>query len=159
MTSIAANRVALIHYTLTDSDGKELDSSRGGDPMPYLHGSDEIVPGLEAQLEGKTAGDKLKAVVSPDDGYGPKSGMVDQSIPRTAFEGASPEPGMPVTASDENGDDIQLWVTEVTEENITISPDHPLAGVELHFEVEIIAVRDATESELEHGHAHDGHLH
>jgi len=161
MTSIAAKTVALIHYTLTDSDGKEIDSSRGGEPMPYLHGSGNIVPGLEAQLEGKAAGDKVKAVVAPEDGYGPKSGMVPQAVPRAAFEGGNPQPGMPVTAQDESGGDIQLWITEVSDEKITISQDHPLAGVELHFDVEIMEVRDATDSELEHGHAHagDGHHH
>lgn len=161
MHAIAAKKVALIHYTLTDDDGNELDTSRGSDPMPYLHGSDNIVPGLEAKLEGKKAGDKVEAVVAPEDGYGPSSGAEAQEVPRSAFEGANPEPGMPVSAEDEEGNHMQLWVLDVMDDKVTITPDHPLAGVTLHFDVEIMEVRDATENELEHGHAHpgDGHEH
>ncbi|MEM6995914.1 MAG: peptidylprolyl isomerase [Myxococcota bacterium] len=156
MTAIAAKKVALIHYTLTDGEGTEIDTSRGSEPMPYLHGSDNIVPGLEAQLEGKKAGEKIKAVVAPEDGYGPKSGAAAQDVPRSAFEGANPEPGMPVSAEDEEGNHMQLWIVEVTKDKVTITPDHPLAGVTLHFDVEVMEVRDATDSELEHGHPHSG---
>ncbi len=161
VTTIAAKKVALIHYTLTDGDGQEIDTSRGSDPMPYLHGSGSIVPGLEKQLDGKAVGDKVKAVVPPADGYGAKSGASPQTVPISAFEGADPKRGMPVSAEDEQGNHIQLWILDVSDKEVTITPDHPLAGVTLHFDVEIVEIRDATESELEHGHAHpgDGHHH
>jgi FKBP-type peptidyl-prolyl cis-trans isomerase SlyD len=161
MNSIGANKVALIHYILTDDDGGTIDSSRDGDPMPYLHGTGSIVPGLEAELEGKKVGDRVKAVVAPEDGYGPKSGSDPQAVPREAFEGAEPEVGMPLMVEDDQGNQMQLWIVDVSDEQVMITPDHPLAGVTLHFDVEVMEVRDATPNELEHGHAHpgDGHHH
>lgn len=161
MTSISADKVAFIHYTLTNEDGDEIDSSRDGDPMPYLHGAESIVPGLERQLEGKSVGDRIKAVVTPDEGYGDPCGRDPQPVPRKAFEGVEPQPGMPLVVEDDDGQQIQLWITEVTDDEVMLSPDHPLAGVTLHFDVEVVEVRDATAEELEHGHAHsgDGHHH
>jgi len=161
MTAIGPKKVALIHYILTDDDGGTIDSSRNSDPMPYLHGEGNIVPGLEAGLAGKVAGDRVKVVVAPEDGYGPKTAAKAQAIPLAAFEGATPKKGMPVTAEDDDGNSMQLWVVDVTDSEVMITPNHPLAGVTLHFEVEIMEVRDATDSELEHGHAHpgDGHHH
>ena len=161
MTLIADNKVALIHYTLTDGEGTEIDTSRGSEPMAYLHGMGNIVPGLERELEGKTAGDRVKVVVAPEDGYGPKSDAPPQSVPRAAFEGAEPVLGMPVSAEDDEGNHVQLWIVDVSDSEVTITPDHPLAGVTLHFDVEVLEVRDATPSELEHGHVHsgDGHHH
>lgn len=161
MSRIADKKVAFIHYTLTDDEGEEIDSSRDGDPMPYLHGCHNIVPGLERELEGKSVGDRVRAVVAPEDGYGPSSGEAAQAVPREAFEGMEPEPGMPLMLEDDDGDQFPMWVVEVSEEAVVLSPDHPLAGVTLHFEVEIVEIRDATAVELEHGHAHpgDGHHH
>lgn len=161
MTSIAENKVAFIHYVLRDDDGGTIDSSRDSDPMPYLHGAGNIVPGLEKALEGKGKGDVVKAVIPPADGYGEPSGAPPQPVPRDAFEGAEPEPGMPLAVQDDSGNVLQLWIQEVQESQVLITHDHPLAGVTLHFEVEIMDVRDATKEELEHGHAHsgDGHEH
>jgi FKBP-type peptidyl-prolyl cis-trans isomerase SlyD len=159
MTSIAANKVATIHYHLTDDDGETIDSSRDGDPMPYLHGAGNIVPGLERELEGKAVGDRFEVVVEPTDGYGDKTDVPPQAVPREAFEGAEPEPGMPLVVEDESGNQMQLWVCDIDGDQVLITPDHPLAGVTLHFEVEVIEVRDATSTELEHGHAHAGDDH
>lgn len=161
MTTISAKKVAFIHYTLTNGDGEELDTSRGGDPMPYLHGAGSIVPGLESQLEGKKKGDKVAAIVKPEDGYGDKSGLPPQSVPKTAFGDSEPRPGLPLVVEDEQGNQMQLWIAAVSDDKVTLTPDHPLAGVTLHFDVEIMDVRDATDTELEHGHAHpgDGHHH
>ncbi len=161
MSTITAQKVAFIHYTLTDDEGDEIDSSRGGDPMPYLHGSESIVEGLERQLEGKAVGDRIKAVVSPQEGYGSRSGRPAQPIPKNAFEGVEPQPGMPLVVEDDDGNQVQLWIAAVGEEEVMLSADHPLAGVTLHFDVEIVEIRDATPAELEHGHAHagDGHHH
>ncbi len=161
MTSIADKKVAFIHYILRDDEGDTIDSSRDADPMPYLHGSGSIVPGLEKALEGKSKGDIVKAVVPPEEAYGELSGAPPQPVPRDAFEGATPEPGMPLVVEDDEGNHLQLWVKEVGETEVLITHDHPLAGVTLHFEVEIMDVRDATAEELAHGHAHhgDGHHH
>jgi len=161
MTTITAKKVALIHYTLTNDAGEELDTSRGSDPMPYLHGAGNIVPGLESQLEGKSKGDKVKAVVKPEDGYGDKSDLPPQAVPRSAFGDSEPRAGLPLVVEDESGNQMQLWIVEVLGDKVMLSPDHPLAGVTLNFDVEIVDVRDATDSELEHGHAHpgDGHHH
>ncbi len=159
MSIIAAKKVVSIHYTLTSGDGEELDTSAGGEPLVYLHGADNIVPGLERQLEGKKVGDKLDAVVPPKDGYGEHSGMSPQPVPRSAFEGGDPQEGMPLLLEDDDGNEIQFWIAEVQDEVVLLTPDHPLAGVTLRFAVEVVEVRDATEEELEHGHVHTGHEH
>lgn len=161
MTTIAANKVAFIHYTLTDETGEELDSSRDDEPMPYLHGAGNIVEGLERRLEGKAVGDKVTAIVPPAEGYGEPSGMAPQPVPREAFEGVEPMVGMPLVLEDDDGNNIQLWIAAVEDDLVLLTHDHPLAGVTLHFDVEVMDIRDATESELHHGHAHsgDGHHH
>ncbi|MCA9709604.1 MAG: FKBP-type peptidyl-prolyl cis-trans isomerase [Myxococcales bacterium] len=161
MVTIAAHKVAFIHYTLTNDDGDEIDTSRGGEPMPYLHGADNIVPGLERQLEGRRVGDRFEAVVDPEDGYGSPSGRPLQPVPLEAFEGVEPQPGMPLVVENDDGEQLQFWIDSVSDEAVMLTADHPLAGVTLHFDVEVIEIRDATPAELEHGHAHsgDGHHH
>lgn len=160
MSTIAAKKVVSIHYTLTSGDGEELDSSAGGEPLAYLHGADNIVPGLERQLEGKAVGEKVKAVVPPHEAYGEHSGMAPQPVPRSAFEGAEPQEGMPLVLEDDEGNEAQFWIAEVHDEVVMLSPDHPLAGVTLCFDVEVVEIRDATDEELAHGHAHaHGHHH
>jgi FKBP-type peptidyl-prolyl cis-trans isomerase SlyD len=159
MSTIAAKKIVSIHYRLTNGEGEELDSSAGGEPLAYLHGADNIVPGLERQLEGKTVGDKLKAVVPPSEGYGEHSGMSPQPVPRSAFEGGEPQEGMPLLLEDDDGNEMQFWIAEVQDEVVLLSPDHPLAGVTLCFDIEVVEIRDATDEELEHGHAHGAHGH
>jgi len=159
MSTITAKKVASIHYILTDDEGGEIDSSRGHEPMTYLHGADNIVPGLEKELEGKKVGDQLEVVVAPEEGYGPESGAPPQPVPRDAFEGVEPQPGTPLVVESEEGEQMQLWIVDVNDETVTLTPDHPLAGVTLHFKVEVMEVRDATEEELEHGHVHTGDEH
>lgn len=159
MSTIAAKKVVAIHYTLTSGEGEELDSSAGGEPLAYLHGADNIVPGLERQLEGKKVGDKIEAVVPPEEGYGEHSGMSPQPVPRAAFEGAEPQEGMPLVLEDDEGNEMQFWISEIQDEVVLLTPDHPLAGVTLCFAVEVVEIRDATDEELEHGHVHTGHEH
>ncbi len=161
MTKIKANKVVIISYTLRSSAGDVIDQSEDGSPMVYLHGAQNIVPGLEEELEGVDVGETLQATVPPEKGYGPRVGDA-QSVPRSSFpEGAQLEPGMRVIAQDEAGQQIPFFVTEVTPELITIDLNHPLAGETLHFEVTVEATRDATDEELEHGHPHGpgGHHH
>ena len=143
------------HYKLTNSDGEQLDSSDGQDPLKYLHGASNIVPGLEKELEGKKAGDALKVEVQPEDGYGQVNPQLVQKVPRSAFEGA-PEikAGMQFQAQGPDGQAQLITVKEVSEEEVTVDGNHPLAGQVLHFDVTIEDVREASEEELEHGHAH-----
>lgn len=154
MTVVAAKRVVSIHYTLENPEGETIDASDPGDPLRYLHGAGNIVPGLERELEGKKVGDELEVVVKPADGYGEASGPGPQGLPRAAFEGVEPAAGMSFVAEDDDGNQIQLWVLDADEETVVVSAEHPLAGVTLHFSVKIEDVRDATEEEVAHGHVH-----
>lgn len=159
---IAADSVVTFDYTLTDSEGTTIDNSEDG-PMVYLHGHGQIVPGLEKALFGRKAGDNLKVVVDAKDGYGEKSGGKPIIVSKKDLPpGLEPEEGMGFTAVAQNGQEVTLWVTAVKGDRVELSLEHPLAGVELHFDVQIRDVRTATEEELHHGHAHgpgDHHHH
>jgi FKBP-type peptidyl-prolyl cis-trans isomerase SlyD len=159
---IAQDKVVLIHYTLTDDGGKVLDSSSGGDPLAYLHGQGNIIPGLEKALEGKQAGDKLNVRVEPTEGYGVRDASLVQQVPRRAFGSVSKvEPGMQFHAQSAQGQMRVVTVTHVKGDMVTVDGNHPLAGEVLVFDVEVAEVRDATGEELEHGHVHGpgGHHH
>jgi FKBP-type peptidyl-prolyl cis-trans isomerase SlyD len=153
-------KVVVFHYTLTNDAGEVLDTSRDGEPMPYLHGHDNIVIGLERGMTGRKAGESLTVVVAPEDGYGVVAGPGPQAVPRTAFpHGMAVAPGMQFGAESPDGQSMVLWVTEVGDDEVLVDTNHPLAGVTLTFDVEIVAIRDATEHEIAHGHPHgpDGH--
>ncbi|SHK48902.1 FKBP-type peptidyl-prolyl cis-trans isomerase SlyD [Marinobacter antarcticus] len=153
---MAQPRVVTIHYTLTNNQGEELDSSRveGREPLSYLEGSQNIIGGLESALNEKSAGDQVKVSVEPAEGYGEVNEELVQPVPRTAFEGVeSIEPGMQFQAQTPGGPQV-VRVVEVNEETVTIDANHPLAGETLHFDVEVIEAREATDEEQEHGHAH-----
>lgn len=154
---ISKHTVASIHYTLTDNDGKVLDSSSGRDPLVYLHGMGNLIPGMEEGLEGKIVGNKFKLKVSPEKGYGVKDDKMVQQVPRNAFGDQKIEVGMQFQT---NRGQV-VTVTKVGLENITVDGNHPLAGVELNFAVEVVDVRTATAEELSHGHVHGpgGHHH
>ncbi len=159
---IGKNSVVSVNYTLTDDAGKVLDSSDGSKPMMYLHGSGQIVPGLEKALVGKTEGDALKVRVDPAEAYGEVTPNGVKTIERAAFEGVDVvEVGMAFEAQAPDGSSQHIMVTKVEDDNVTIDINHPLAGVALNFDVKIVSVRDATKEELEHGHSHegDGHSH
>lgn len=160
--TIAQHKVVTIHYKVSDTDSDEvIDSSENAEPMTYLHGARNIIPGLEQALEGKSVGDELEVTVEPADAYGERSDDRVQQVPIEAFQEMEKiEPGMAVTAQTDQGA-INLVVTEVDETSVTVDANHPLAGKMLKFEVKIEAVRDASEEELEHGHVHGpgGHEH
>ena len=158
---IAADKVVLIHYTLTNDKGETLDSSAGGDPLAYLHGQGNIISGLERALEGRKAGDKLSVRVEPADGYGVRDDDLVQQVPRRQFGGTSVSPGMQFHAQSPGGHQRVVTVTHIKGDMVTVDGNHPLAGEVLHFEVEVADVREATEEELEHGHVHGpgGHHH
>jgi len=162
MSTIADGKVVSFHYTLTNDDGDVLDSSSGRDPMPYLHGASNIVPGLEKQLTGKSVGTKLDAVVPPAEGYGERGGPDPQPVPRSAFPTEMPlDKGTPVQAQAPDGKVMMLFIDRVEDDTVYVDHNHPLAGETLHFAVEIVDVRDATDEEKAHGHPHGpgGHAH
>jgi FKBP-type peptidyl-prolyl cis-trans isomerase SlyD len=147
--------VVSIHYTLSNDKGEKMDSSAGGEPLKYLHGARNIVPGLEAALDGKATGDKLKVVVKPEDAYGEINPALIQKVPRSAFEGvAEIKPGMQFQAQGPQGQVQLITVVEVGDDEVTVNGNHPLAGEELHFEVSVEDVRAATDEEIAHGHVH-----
>ncbi len=152
--SITENKVALIHYTLKNDDGATLDSSEGQEPLAYLHGHQNLVPGLEKELEGKAVGDKLSVKIPAEEGYGEKDPQLIQELPRDMFGGVDNiEVGMEFHAQTQNGNQV-VEVIDVAEDTITIDGNHPLAGMNLNFDVEITEIREATEEELQHGHVH-----
>lgn len=145
-------------YTLKNDDGEVLDSSEGGEGLSYLHGNDNIVPGLENALEGKAVGDDVKVSVSPKEGYGEHDPEKVFSVPRDRFD-FEPEAGSIVQAQGPDDQAIPLQIIKVEEKEITLDGNHPLAGQTLNFEVKVTEIREATEEELSHGHSHDGHHH
>jgi FKBP-type peptidyl-prolyl cis-trans isomerase SlyD len=158
---IAPNSVAAFHYTLTDEQNQVIDSSAGRDPLTYLHGSGQIVPGLEKQMEGRSAGDKFNAEVAPEEGYGAHQPGLMQEVPRDAFQGVEDiQPGMQFQGRGPQGE-INVTVTGVDDDKVFIDGNHPLAGKTLHFAIEVVDVREASAQELEHGHVHGagGHQH
>lgn len=153
--SIGDRTVVSIHYTLKDEDGQVIDTSEGAEPLSYLHGAGNIIPGLENALSGKAAGDAFDVVVEPGQGYGEYQAELLQVVPRAAFEGVeSIEPGMAFTAQAADGSQRRIVVREVEGDDVTVDANHELAGVDLHFSVEVVGVREATEDEVAHGHVH-----
>jgi FKBP-type peptidyl-prolyl cis-trans isomerase SlyD len=158
---IAQNSVVSIHYTLKDDAGETIDSSASGDPLTYLHGHGNLVTGLERALDGKNAGDKLQVTVAPAEGYGDYDQQLVQKIPRRTLKGiANVRVGMRLHAQTEHGPRA-VTVTQLVGDMVTIDANHPLAGQNLNFDIEVTDVRDATEEELAHGHVHGpgGHHH
>jgi len=158
---IAKNKVVSIEYTLTDSAGSVLDSSSGQAPLAYLHGSGNIIPGLENALEGKSAGDSLKVVVPPEQAYGIHDAKLVQDVPRTAFGKTDVKPGMQFRAEGPNAGSRLIKIVSVKQDTIQIDANHPLAGQTLNFDVKVVSIRDASQEELDHGHVHGagGHHH
>lgn len=154
---ITKHKVAAIHYTLRDNEGTIIDTSDGRDPLYYLHGAGNLIMGMEEGLEGKQKGDKLQLKIAPEKGYGEIDPEMVQEVPRSAFGGQEVQVGMKFST---NRGDV-VTVTKVGLENITVDANHPLAGVELNFDVEIMEVREATAEEITHGHVHGagGHHH
>lgn len=158
---ISKHKAVALDYTLTDDSGEILDSSKAEDPLSYLHGTGNLIPGLESALEGKKAGDEVKTTVAPDQAYGKRSDEMIQSVPKDQFEKSDKlEVGMRFHSASAQGDTL-VTVTEISDDEITIDGNHPLAGLTLHFDVKIIDVRDATKEEIDHGHIHGagGHNH
>ncbi|MCC6400648.1 MAG: peptidylprolyl isomerase [Flavobacteriales bacterium] len=154
---IGKHSVVSFHYTLNDPEGVLLDTSAGRDAFAYLHGAGNIVPGLEEKMEGRAKGDAMEVVVEPVKGYGELDHSLLQRVPMDRFGGQTVEEGMQFQTPDN-----RVWsVMEVKDGEVVLNGNHPLAGVTLHFKVEITDVRQATEDEIAHGHVHGpgGHHH
>lgn len=153
---VAQNRVVTIDYTLKDGDSQVIDTSEGREPLAYIHGTGQIIPGLERALEGKGAGEDVSVSISPEEGYGERDDSMVLTIPREQFEGVDQiDPGMQFQAETDEGVQI-LTVLEAGDQEVTVDGNHPLAGMTLNFDVSIQEVRDAEQEELEHGHVHTG---
>jgi len=151
---IQDNCVVAIHYTLTNDEGVVIDTSEGRDPLRYLQGHGNIIPGLEQALLGLSAGDSTKVVVEAEDGYGPVQDSLIQAVPRDAFDGIDViEVGMQFQAQTSQGP-IPVTVVAVDDESVTLDGNHELAGVRLNFAVQIAEVREASAEEIDHGHVH-----
>ena len=160
---IAQNTVVTMAYTLTDANGQLLDKADAAPPFAYLHGAQNIIPGLENALTGKQANDKVQVTIEPKDAYGERNDKLTQPVPRAMFGGVPEEklvPGAQFQAQTNAGVEI-VTITAVDGDTITIDANHPLAGVTLNFDVQILDVRTATQDEITHGHAHGagGHHH
>ena len=151
---VGNEKVVSIHYTLKDDSGQVLDSSSGGDALVYLHGANNLIPGLETALAGKASGDTLSVRVAPAEAYGEREEDKLQAVPRDMFGDAEVELGAQYHAQGPNGEQLVVTVVQVGDKDIVVDGNHPLAGVHLNFDVEVVDVRDATQEEIAHGHVH-----
>ena len=161
MMKVADDKVVTIAYTVSDGGGEVLDSSEGKEPLSYIHGKGNIIPGLENSLSGKSEGDSFKISIPPSEAYGERDESKVIVLGRDQFEGVEQlEVGMQFRAQSNAGPQL-VTITGIEEEKVTVDANHPLAGLTLNFDVTVVGVRDATSEELSHGHIHgpDGHHH
>jgi FKBP-type peptidyl-prolyl cis-trans isomerase SlyD len=158
---VKKDKVVKVSFVLKDRSGAVIDSSSEDQPLEYLHGHGNIIPGLEEELSGKTVGSKLTAVIPPEDAYGVRDEDLVETVPREHFP-----PDQQITvgmqfAADTPDGEVRVTVADVTEDTVTVDKNHPLAGVELHFDVTVLGIRSALKEEIAHGHAHGefGHQH
>ena len=158
---IGDKTVVNFHYTLCDEDGTEMETSRGGEPTAYLHGRDNVIRGLEAAMEGRSTGDVFSVTVGPEDGYGERQEDKQRRVPikHIIFQGKL-KAGMTVHLNTNNGA-VPVTVVKAGRHSADVDTNHPMAGRTLTFDIEILDVREATEEEIAHGHAHGpgGHQH
>ncbi|TWU28313.1 FKBP-type peptidyl-prolyl cis-trans isomerase [Bythopirellula polymerisocia] len=147
---IAKHKIVAIEYRLTDESGDEIDSTAGEGPLTYLHGMQEIIPGLEAALEGRVAGDSFQVTVIPEEAYGDRLEELLVELAREEFEDVGDlEVGMQFSLADEEDEEVFVTVVDFNDETVTVDGNHPLAGLTLHFDVKVCEVRDATAEEIE----------
>jgi FKBP-type peptidyl-prolyl cis-trans isomerase SlyD len=151
---VGTNKVVTFHYKVADTEGSFSETSEGGDPVAYLHGRGNIVPGLEDEMRGKQAGDEFHVSVRPEDAYGPRDAAAVQRVPiKHLIHPGRLAPGRVVAINTERGG-VRGTVLKVGRFNVDVDLNHPLAGKTLVFDVKVIDVRDATEEEIAHGHVH-----
>lgn len=153
---IAQHSVVTMTYTLTDDQGAIIDQADAAQPFVYLHGADNIIPGLEKHLTGKQASDSLTVTVPPAEAYGEYDERMTQQVPRAMFQGIPDEQivaGAEFHAQTAAGNQV-IRIAAADDNSVTIDANHPLAGVTLTFAINIMDVRVATEEEIAHGHVH-----
>lgn len=158
---IAKNSVVTVNYTLKNDAGEIMDTSEGREPLVYLHGVGALIPGLENELEGKSASDKLNVVIAPEHAYGNRRDDLLRVVSKDGFQGDEElVTGMRVQLDTDQGPAIAV-VSKIEGNDVTLDLNHPLADMTLHFDVEILAVREAEADEIAHGHVHGegGHHH
>lgn len=158
---IEKNKVATIEYTLKNDTGDVLDTSEGQEPMAYIQGVGNLIPGLEEALEGKGEGDEVQVSIPPEKAYGVRNDELIQVVERSVFQGVDElKVGMQFQAQSDQGTQV-IWITKVEGDDVTIDGNHPLAGETLNFDVKVVGVREASAEELDHGHVHGpgGHHH
>lgn len=149
---ITNDKVVAFHYALVNSEGEVLDGSRDREPLPYLHGHKNIVPGLEAAMTDHVVGDRFEVKVSPEQGYGARDEEKVSLVDRASFsEFSELSEGMVCQMEDEQGESQFVAITKIDKDEITVDANHPFTGLELNFDVEIMEVRDATVEELSNG--------
>ena len=152
--TIQDKKVVSFHYTLTNQDGEQMETTRDKEPMTYLHGAQNIIPGLESAMAGKSVGDEFQVTLEPADAYGEKKEANIQRISSKHFRFPKKlKPGQIVGLQTRKGP-VQVTIVKVGRFNVDVDSNHPLAGQALTFDVEVSTVRDATEEEISHGHAH-----
>jgi FKBP-type peptidyl-prolyl cis-trans isomerase SlyD len=160
--NITENTIATIHFTVCSSDGTQIDSSVDGEPMVFLQGSHFLIQGLEDELEGKTVGDKFVIDIAPSLAYGERHEELVQAVPKSMFTEMEVTPGMTFRATTDDGEQ-SVMIIDVTDEDVVVDGNHPLSGLTLNFDVEVLEVREATEEEIADGHPHTegecGHTH
>ena len=157
---VSLNKVIAIHYTLTNNEGTVLDSSNGRSPLNFIHGLGHLIQGMEEGIDGKEVGNKFQLKVSPEKGYGNYQNEMVQQVPLSAFAGQEIKVGMQFEAGTEE-QRFLVNIKAIDAETVTVDGNHPLAGVELNFDIEIMDIREATEDEIAHGHVYgpEGHHH
>ena len=158
---VSNGKVVSIHYTLKDDEGTILDSSSGKDPLAYLHGANNVISGLETAMEGKKPGENFSVRIEPTEAYGEKDDTKLQTLDRSMFGEHEVQIGQQFHAADPEGNSIVVTVTNIDGDEIIIDGNHPLAGITLNFDVEVVDIRDASDEEISHGHVHGegGHHH
>ena len=160
--TIQHDKVVTLHYHLTNREGEVIESSRGSEPLTYLHGTGIILSSLEHALTGLDVGATKIVELAPADAYGEHEATKVETLPREVFEQVpNLEIGMLLEGQDPNGQTFTVHVTDIGEDTVVIDANHPLAGETLTFAIEVLAIRDATADELTHGHVHGdgGHQH
>ncbi len=152
--TISQDNVVGIHYTVKTGEGQVLDQSKEGQPLQFIFGRGMLIKGLEDALAGKSEGDKFVAEIAPADAYGERQEGLIQTVPRSLFGDSEVAPGMQFRASTDQGEQ-SVMIVDVNDDEVTVDGNHPLAGVPLNFDVEVVEVREATASELDHGHVHN----
>jgi FKBP-type peptidyl-prolyl cis-trans isomerase SlyD len=148
--------VVSMDYTL-QVDGEVLDTSSGHEPLEFLQGAGNIIPGLEQELYGMLIGESKKVIVQPDEGYGALDPEAFVEVPKEQFPPTIPlETGIEIQVTNQDGKPMSARIDSVSDDSVRLDFNHPLAGKELHFDVKVVSLREATDEENEHGHAHGG---